>query len=564
LEEHDTEKYHKQIFVKLKKYAKGGSTYEEGGEIKGMKKIKLPKSFDNYMPNVKHIYFDDKNERYYFLDFEGDLMELRNTYTLEELRKQNIIFAKGGSTYAEGGKTKGQTLSENFNRNDKVKNIEFWKNDVIVENKGKVARVDLDKGERIELNAKGGSTYAEGGEIKNGVYEYIELKGTRFEKNRGYTIRADKWNDLIEKGVLDSNDINLADDWRTAIKEENWGKYTRNMYSPKLDRLREQTENEFYNNKLYSKGGSTYAEGKEVYNAHILTNDNKLIHRRYPKKITHNEIYKEYKDKGVEIKDSQIHFAKPIDFFDKLREETKKYVRENMNDDVDSENIFISSMQKGNEYIATEIKGDTISGKSFTITPKDLFEVGFKGNSYAKGGSVARVKTIVYSPMGEVSLDEYRNLSNEDMMGKSMMNIDEVKDRLFSYNDEAYDYEDEIRKIDNVDELADFLYENNLAQVDNTYNQSWWGGVRMFSILNNNGDNYDSDYPTIIFLSKHRGGDVRGNYEKFEAFDIGQYGYEEIPFVSATTLTYEVTDGDKKAVLDSDDIEGYDVICCRE
>ncbi len=647
----------------------------------------------------------------------------------------------------------------------------------------------VSKSENKNEYSKGGSTYAEGGEIKNGVYEYIELKGTRFEKNRGYTIRADKWNDLIEKGVLDSNDINLADDWRTAIKEENWGKYTRNMYSPKLDRLREQTENEFYNNKLYSKGGSTYAEGKEVYNAHILTNDNKLIHRRYPKKITHNEIYKEYKDKGVEIKDSQIHFAKPIDFYDTLREQTKKYVRENMNDDVDSENIFISSMQKGNEYIATEIKGDTISGKSFTITPKDLFEVGFKGNSYAEGGSiigiqdayelenqgnrylesqgidakkfgvvhydgfgknskllkdvkgiddegnlnplfmyertpqtksmtkgfqrwrfyyseggsinsftakgfddekflynlveqknsddsgknyvirveskdrqpsimaqfsdkekaleylqtfksrfpkekivyaeggeikiyiivrgtkesekyyyqkgsnehnykwlsskkgatiftdikeaeksadesdgdivslttyaeggnVAKVKTMVYSQSGEFNLEEYQDLSNEDMMGESLMGLEEVKAKVFAYNEEAYDYEDEINEIEDVDDLAEFLYDSGLAQRDNTYNQSWWGGVRLYAILNNDGDNFDLDYPTILFMSRHRGGDVRGNYEKYEAFDIEQYGYEQIPFMSATRLTYEVTDGNKKAVFETEDMEGYEL-----
>ena len=549
----------------------------------------------------------------------------------------------------------------------------------------------VSKSENKNEYSKGGSTYAEGGEIKNGVYEYIELKGTRFEKNRGYTIRADKWNDLIEKGVLDSNDINLADDWRTAIKEENWGKYTRNMYSPKLDRLREQTENEFYNNKLYSKGGSTYAEGKEVYNAHILTNDNKLIHRRYPKKITHNEIYKEYKDKGVEIKDSQIHFAKPIDFYDTLREQTKKYVRENMNDDVDSENIFISSMQKGNEYIATEIKGDTISGKTFTLTPKDLFEVGgstyaeggkisakrvgdghylYKGKhimrwvgsqytmwniwndeygmdeyqlslnskkeamefidknvvdyaeggeikiyiivrgtkesekyyyqkgsnehnykwlsskkgatiftdikeaeksadesdgdivsltTYAEGGNVAKVKTMVYSQSGEFNLEEYQDLSNEDMMGESLMGLEEVKAKVFAYNEEAYDYEDEINEIEDVDDLAEFLYDSGLAQRDNTYNQSWWGGVRLYAILNNDGDNFDLDYPTILFMSRHRGGDVRGNYEKYEAFDIEQYGYEQIPFMSATRLTYEVTDGNKKAVFETEDMEGYEL-----
>ena len=147
-------------------------------------------------------------------------------------------------------------------------------------------------------------------------------------------------------------------------------------------------------------------KGGKIYNAHILTDDNKMIHRRYPKKVTHKEIYQEYKDKGVEIKDSQIHFAKPIDFYDTLREETKKYVRENMNDDVDSKSIFISSMQKGNEYIATEIKGDTISGKAFTITPKDLFEITMKNNTkrnYAKGGEVKKFPISVQRRVDEIN-----------------------------------------------------------------------------------------------------------------------------------------------------------------
>ena len=63
----------------------------------------------------------------------------------------------GKDMYAKGGITKGQTLSENFNMKDEVQNVEFWKNDVIVKDKqGKVKRIDLDKGERISVNAKGG------------------------------------------------------------------------------------------------------------------------------------------------------------------------------------------------------------------------------------------------------------------------------------------------------------------------------------------------------------------------------------------------------------------------
>jgi hypothetical protein len=114
---------------------------------------------------------------------------------------------------------------------------------------------------------------------------------------------------------------------------------------------------------------------RKIFNVIILTSDSKLIFRRYQKKISQKEIYNEYKDKQVEIKDSKIYFAEPMEFYDKLRKSTKKYVRENMNDNVESTSIYIRSMQKGNEFIATEIKGQTILGKEFIISPEDLFYI---------------------------------------------------------------------------------------------------------------------------------------------------------------------------------------------
>ena len=114
---------------------------------------------------------------------------------------------------------------------------------------------------------------------------------------------------------------------------------------------------------------------RKIFNVIILTSDSKLIFRRYQKKISQKEIYNEYKDKQVEIKDSKIYFAEPMEFYDKLRKSTKKYVSEHMNDGIESTRIYISSMQKGNEYIATEIKGHTILGKEFILTPKDLFYI---------------------------------------------------------------------------------------------------------------------------------------------------------------------------------------------
>ena len=69
--------------------------------------------------------------------------------------------------FAKGGMTKGQTIAENFNLQDKVQNVEFWNNDVVVTGKdGKIARIDLDEGTRTQLNAKGGSLDGHG--LKSG------------------------------------------------------------------------------------------------------------------------------------------------------------------------------------------------------------------------------------------------------------------------------------------------------------------------------------------------------------------------------------------------------------
>jgi hypothetical protein len=226
--------------------------------------------------------------------------------------------------------------------------------------------------------------YKQGGNVEDEEY----AKGGGIEKaNLGALLIAEKAKGLAPK-IFDSADTKIAN------------RISRKSFAERMSETgnEEYDQNQYEANK-FAKGGSTYEKGGEVYNAHILTNDNKLIYRRYPKKITHNQIYQEYKNKGVEIKDSQIHFAKPIEFYDRLRLETKKYVRENMNDDVELSSIYISSMQKGNEYVANEIKGTTISGKEFTLTPKDLFEVGYRGNSYAEGGSLDKFDAIVNKPV---------------------------------------------------------------------------------------------------------------------------------------------------------------------
>jgi hypothetical protein len=52
--------------------------------LKGMKTIKV-NGLGGYMPGVDYVYVD--GNKYYFVDFEGDYMELKNTDTIKQLHK---------------------------------------------------------------------------------------------------------------------------------------------------------------------------------------------------------------------------------------------------------------------------------------------------------------------------------------------------------------------------------------------------------------------------------------------------------------------------------------------
>ena len=52
--------------------------------LKGMKKIKV-KGLGGYMPGVDYVYVD--GDKYYFVDTDGDHMELKNTATIKQLHK---------------------------------------------------------------------------------------------------------------------------------------------------------------------------------------------------------------------------------------------------------------------------------------------------------------------------------------------------------------------------------------------------------------------------------------------------------------------------------------------
>ena len=422
--------------------------------------------------------------------------------------------------------------------------IDYWR---IVENVGYGGEAllmdEFDKGIEVVGNyirneyLEGGSTYAEGGEIK----KYIIVRGTKESEKYYYQKGSNEHN---YKWLSSKKGATIFTDIKEAEKSA------------------DESDGDIVSFTTYAEGGSVpswkhFRQGDKWY-IYYGNHSGDIIKSvgisAFKQRIPFTQILKleDALNNNTERGDASFYLADSMDaeFFESAFEGY-----ETEDDEGDRVNVWDLELPL-TEYIGKIKK----SVKDYHIDSDSVSYYKQGGSTYAEGG-VAGVKKMVYSQSGEFNLEEYQDLSNEEMIGESLMGLEEVKAKVFAYNEEAYDYEDEINEIEDVDDLAEFLYESGLAQIGNTYNQSWWGGVRLYATLNNNGDNFDLDYPTILFMSRHRGGDVRGNYEKYEAFDIEEYGYEQIPFLSATSsrLTYEVKDGDKKAVFETEDMDGYEL-----
>ena len=185
--------------------------------------------------------------------------------------------------------------------------------------------------------------------------------------------------------------------------------------------------------------------------------------------------------------------------------------------------------------------------------PQDVIEV----LPFAKGGSVGKVKVNITG--NGIPIKEYQEQSVEELMGEKSLSLSKTKKEIFLISDEAIDYSEEIENAKDIDELVEVLDENNLITRDNTYNQSWWGGVYEYAYLHNWDNKFDFDYPTVMFLSKHIGNDVRAGYTKFEAFEMPNYAYEEIPFLSHYQTIYITAPNGSVLYADTEDMEGYNL-----
>ncbi len=288
-------------------YAKGGSM-ERGGEIKNTFAVEKDGKYYDYYDEKWYDYYDEQSL------FDEDWAK-----ELAESKGGNVIntdtFAKGGSTYAEGGGLMPvEYIDYTFKVSPRDTNLEKEVEEYIEslfgesyhktqeqyslhsvewdelgysggvispdyrtftitfiedsESEWDIVQAIRDKfKDKINISynqpysrseyAKGGSTYAEGGEVE------MTKQGSE------YWIHWNDWIKLYNKGVWKDNIKERADDWvkarhnwKTRPKEES--EYGKNkgwyMYSPSLGRLREPNIDEYYATKSgigygHAKGG---------------------------------------------------------------------------------------------------------------------------------------------------------------------------------------------------------------------------------------------------------------------------------------------------------------------
>ena len=374
--------------------SKGGRVYYENRENRS----------DRYAPK----YPKDKP----YLKYGGDVMSLG--------------IANADAVYSKGGKTQGQTLAENFNLKDEVKNVEFWKNDVIVEGKnGKVARIDLDKGERIELNAKGGDVMSLGISNADAVYsEGGAIKGSNRRTGESYGVV------IGSREVMDDGSVfmNVRTKYDSRISESklkfNNGNIEQVMdYGYTLD------------GSLPSKGrgsGKNYYGTNKAETIKVLS---KLYNPSFAKKLV--DYSKQSMAKGGSIEVNKNEKIIPIEEV-RTNENLRKQFREG---------LLLALFEDGKRKAIGFIK-----------TPKELIDGRHLGNVKAKMLKNGKIKIQFgkdyYAEGGEIDLfEDYQSQPKE---------LSEIVEKYEErYADGDMDYKDTERFLKEVNAIG-YTFDNGL------------------------------------------------------------------------------------------------------
>jgi len=179
--------------------------------LKGMKKIKI-NELGGWMPGHKYIYFDSNDSKYYFVDFEGDHMELKNEGTLKELEKflkknesNHIelvhVYDEDGSLFGTGEliKTKGDKSLVSFDAN-----TEKWVKSKLVK------LVESKVNEKLKLNSNYPVYHHTFGSALDAISAYAESGGYNIDQQEFFTAFGDAFF-KPKKGKTLSKSVELQD-----------------------------------------------------------------------------------------------------------------------------------------------------------------------------------------------------------------------------------------------------------------------------------------------------------------------------------------------------------------
>jgi len=271
-EVYDQELLDRILLAEDGKLSKGGSTYAGGGDITDYTNGEVVNVADGGYGEI--VYLDDDEDKVSIKHQDDFYKGVIREYDVSEISK------KGGSTYTGGGEirmeegkriyalanslTKDQ--EERLKKTLNEKELETFKILVQLGDTSKVALittlVDESPQHRLKwLQNQNGSTYAEGGEIKDWVVRIpFGVKGAGlFDAYSDYYVRTKDEDEAKDKALLEFYEEYDADDYE--IQER------------KID-------------VTHNKSGSTYAEGgelgkfkkKEVFEDTFEFTDDKLYH----------------------------------------------------------------------------------------------------------------------------------------------------------------------------------------------------------------------------------------------------------------------------------------------
>jgi len=184
-----------------------------------------------------------------------------------------------------------------------------------------------------------------------------------------------------------------------------------------------------------------------------------------------------------------------------------------------------------------------------------MLELGLAENDEAKP-VVQKIEKFAMSSSGYTNPGDYEDFIQGNPLDQ-LFGGHEMSDRaLYEYVQENYPEVDLEPFTDEttVEDIEQALIEANVGIRDNTYNWAYWGPVLVFQLI---GPAAEEPYSEgVIIVSRHLGGDVRGNYAAPRAFKLKTYA-EEVPWYDVT-LGIRIETDQGNLWVDSSDVEGYE------